>query len=191
MTNGHTANEGDVRIRDCTRGEIPLLGPIDLSANPVFATWGHPEFASDLFESIPNDVAETAIGEGRLLACDVVHLDGTSQLIGWLVMFDRPNGDTAIGQISIQADHMGHGYGVPLLHAAIERCRNAQRRSIVLNTQIDVPWNRPWYERFGFAVVPPEEWDDEMREGTREQTESGLDWTTRVHMRLTLDRASR
>jgi predicted GNAT family N-acyltransferase len=82
---------------------------------------------------------------------------------------------------------LGNGYGRSLLQAVIDRCRSVNRRSIVLNTHTDLPWNRPWYERFGFVVVPRDEWDDDMIDTAQEQTEDGLDWTTRVHMRLVLD----
>ena len=45
---------------------------------------------------------------------------------------------------------------------------------------------RPWYERHGFAVVAPEDWTPALREVVQYQTEDGLDWTTRVHMRIEL-----
>jgi GNAT superfamily N-acetyltransferase len=178
---------GVVTIRACRVDEIELLGPIDVSANPVFAQWGHQEFFSETYDSIPQDVAAKAIDEGRLLACDLEGPDGHCTLIGWLVMFDRPNGETSIGQISIHVDHMGKGFGAPLLQSAIERCQQVGRTSIVLNTQTDVPWNRRWYERFGFVVVPVEDWDADMAETVKEQTAEGLDWSTRVHMRLALE----
>jgi GNAT superfamily N-acetyltransferase len=186
MRTGPTASEASqVRIREGTPEEVPLLGPIDLSANPLFVEWGHPEFVGD-YESIPDDVALKAIAEGRLLICELMTPDATNELVGWVVMFDRPNGETSIGQISLHADHMGKGYGGSLLQGAIDRCRRLERTAIVLNTQTDVPWNRPWYERFGFVVVPRSEWDLDMHEAEREQTEAGLDWSTRVHMRLVL-----
>ncbi len=188
MRDGTTTSEEvpHVRIRPGTPEEVPLLAPIDLSANPLFAEWGHPEFASDS-ESIPDDLALKAIADGRLLVCEAMAPGGTGELVGWVVMFDRPNGETSIGQISIHANHMGNGYGGPLLQAAIDRCRRLARTSIVLNTQTDVPWNRRWYERFGFVVVPRSEWDLDMHDTEREQTEAGLDWSTRVHMRLVLN----
>jgi GNAT superfamily N-acetyltransferase len=175
-----------VRIRLGTVEDIPLLGPIDVSANPLFGDWGHPEFAGD-GESIPDDVAHKAVGEGRLLVCELIILEGNDEVVGWAVMFDRPNGETSIGQISIHANLMGNGYGGPLLVAAIDRCRRLERTAIVLNTQTDVPWNRPWYERFGFVVVPRPDWNLDMHETEQEQTEARLDWSTRVHMRLVLD----
>jgi hypothetical protein len=49
-----------------------------------------------------------------------------------------------------------------------------------------VAWNRPWYERHGFTVVAPSDWTAALQKVTDYQTEDGLDWTTRVHMRLLL-----
>jgi GNAT superfamily N-acetyltransferase len=164
---------------------VPFLKDIDLSANPIFAAWGHPEFAHE-YESVPDETAFAAIDEGRLLGCDLLSAGERPELIGWVLMFDRPNGETSVGQICIGADHMGQGYGGPLLTAAIDRCRRLGRTNIVLNTQADVPWNRRWYERFGFVVVPENDWDADMHETVEEQTAAGLDWTTRVHMRLCL-----
>jgi GNAT superfamily N-acetyltransferase len=185
--NGGQAGDqaASVHVRPCRVDEIELLGPIDASANPLFAAFGHPEFGLHAtIEPVPHELAIAAILDDRLLCCDLVGPAGDVVLIGWVLMFDRLNGDTSIGQISVHADHMGNGYGAPLLLAAIDRCRRRKRRSIVLNTQTDVPWNRPWYERFGFVVVPPEEWDADMHETAEEQTEDGLNWATRVHMRL-------
>ena len=34
----------------------------------------------------------------------------------------------------------------------------------LLNTQWDVAWNHPWYERHGFIVVAPEAWTTAMTE---------------------------
>ena len=111
------------RIRD-----IAFLTAIDLSANRLFAEWGHPEFESGSYASVPIDIAMAAISNGRLLACDVFTSEQRFELVGWLIMFDRSNEDTSIGQISVHVDHMGNGYGVPLLQAAIDRCRQSNRR---------------------------------------------------------------
>ncbi len=55
-----------------------------------------------------------------------------------------------------------------------------------LNTEHDIIWNRPWYESLGFVVVNPTDWTDAMADVVGAQTKMGLDWSTRVHMRLTL-----
>jgi GNAT superfamily N-acetyltransferase len=78
------------------------------------------------------------------------------------------------------------GIGAALLDRVIDDARADGVGSVVLDTQDDVPWNRPWYERHGFVVVPEPEWTDHMRAVTTEQTAEGLDWATRVHMRREL-----
>ena len=57
---------------------------------------------------------------------------------------------------------------------------------MVLSTQSDVAWNQPWYERVGFRVVPEAEWTPAMQAETKAQQREGLDWNTRVHMRIDL-----
>ena len=50
------------------------------------------------------------------------------------------------------------GIGTLLLQHIIAEARLCGERSVVLNTQRDVPWNGPWYERHRFAVVPRGSW---------------------------------
>ena len=78
------------------------------------------------------------------------------------------------------------GIGTALLGEVIARAVTAGVRTLVLNTQDDVPWNRPWYEHAGFVVVPEAQWTATMRDDTAAQVAAGLDSSTRVHMRLTL-----
>lgn len=82
--------------------------------------------------------------------------------------------------------HGGVGVGTALLRRVIDEARRAGEGSVVLNTQSDVAWNRPWYERHGFAVVPRAAWSEALLAIERDQARDGLDWSTRVHMRLRL-----
>ena len=99
----------------------------------------------------------------------------------------RSGDELCIGQISVRRSAGGKGVGTKLLSTVVDSVRSAGHQSIVLNTQADVPWNRPWYERRGFVVVPPEEWTADMHTIADEQCADGLDWNTRVHMRLQFD----
>lgn len=73
-----------------------------------------------------------------------------------------------------------------LMHAMIAKATNSGERTIILNTERDIIWNRPWYESLGFTMVNPTDWTDAMADVVSAQTEMGLDWSTRVHMRLAL-----
>lgn len=170
-------------IRSARHDDYPFLGPIDLASNRLFIERGHPEFETD--ESIPEDAARAAVEEGRLFVTEVLDRKGSSRLVGW-VYLTRISGELSIGQISMHPDVAKRGYGSTLLNSVIRHARVSGEPTLILNTQADIPWNRPWYEKFGFQVVEPNDWTEGMRECTADQTEAGLDWSTRVHMRLSL-----
>jgi GNAT superfamily N-acetyltransferase len=109
----------------------------------------------------------------------------TGAPVGWI--FDtRSEGEWCVGQVSVAPEHGRRGIGTALLLHSIERAEAAGFRSVVLNTERDVPWTRPWYERLGFDVVEPADWTADMHVIVAEQVAQGLDWETRVHMRRTL-----
>ncbi len=167
-----------VSLRPARDEDIPELVRIERDADARFAAAGHPELADG--EGIPDDAARRAIALGRITVAEV---DGV--VAGWAYV-GRVDGEVCLGQISVAVAYGRGGVGDALLRAVIERARADGEASIVLNTQTDVPWNAPWYGRHGFVVVPREECSDGLLAIEREQTAHGLDWSTRVHMRLTL-----
>ena len=72
------------------------------------------------------------------------------------------------------------------MHHAIGAARAGAFGTVVLNTQLDVEWNAPWYERLGFAVVPPERWTGWMQACAEEQAADGISWAARCWMELRL-----
>ena len=133
-------------LRDATLDDLPLLGPIEAAGDARFAAAGHPELADG--STIPLDVARRSIAEERLIVAEV---DAT--VVAW-AQFSRDPGEWCLGQISVLPEHQGAGIGTALLGEVIARAVTAGVRTLVLNTQDDVPWNRPWYEHVGFVVVP-------------------------------------
>jgi GNAT superfamily N-acetyltransferase len=186
------AFDATLSIRAGRIDDYEYLGPIDLASNRLFVEAGHPEFETD--ESIPFDAAERAVKDGRLWVAERYPMNdstygstggGDAERIGWVFLSGR-DGELTIGQISVHPDWAQHGYGSALLDAIIRHAKAVGEPTIVLSTQDDVAWNRPWYEKFRFVVVPPAEWTPAMHAVAAEQTADGLNWATRVHMRLTL-----
>lgn len=165
-------------VRRGRLGDIARCREIDLSTQQQFEAVGHPEFVA--LGVIPDGAAERAIEAGRIL---VAEIDG--QVMGW-VFLTRSDGELCIGQIAVHPDVQRRGIGAALMNEVVDDARRKNEQSIVLSTQADVAWNRPWYERFGFEVVPPELWTPDMATITAEQEDDGLDWDARVHMRLRL-----
>ncbi len=158
--------------------DIAEIVRVALDADTRFAAVGHPELADG--DGIPLDVARRLIAKGCVTVAEV-----GGELAGWAYV-GRVDGEPCLGQISVAIAHGRRGVGDALLRAVIERARGDGEASIVLNTQVDVPWNAPWYARHGFVVVPRDQCGEGLRAIERDQTAEGLDWSTRVHMRLAL-----
>ena len=165
-------------LRPARDADLADLTRIERDADTRFVAAGHPELADG--SSIPDDVARAAIGQGRITVAEV---DGA--VVGW-VYVGRVAGEPCLGQISVAPAHGGVGVGTALLRHVLAAARRGDEASMVLNTQADVAWNRPWYERHGFVVVPPSEWSEALHAIARDQAQGGLDWSTRVHMRCAL-----
>ena len=156
-----------------------MLTAIEIDADKRYATSVHPEIAQG--DHIPSEALARAASARQVIVA--VEDDA---ILGWLLL-TKSGDELCIGQISVRRSAGRAGVGTKLLNTIVDAVRSAGHRSIVLNTQADVPWNQPWYERHGFVVVPPEEWTADMHVIADEQRADGLDWTTRVHMRLQLD----
>jgi predicted N-acetyltransferase YhbS len=160
-------------------GDIARCRQIDVLTETQFTAIGHPEFVGG--GSIPDEAALRGIDEHRIFVAEIEEL-----VVGWIFL-GRDDGELCIGQVSVDPSCQRQGVGSALLQKVIDDARHVGEPTIVLSTQADVAWNRPWYERFGFEVVPPNSWTEAMRAITEEQSADGLDWNTRVHMRLTLE----
>ena len=172
-----------VTIRYADEDEVEELTAIEIDADKRYANSLHPEIANG--HHIPSEALARAV-----VARQVVVAVEDDAILGWLLL-TKAGDEICIGQISVRRSAGGRGVGTKLLSTIVDSVRRAGHQSIVLNTQADVAWNRPWYDRHGFVVVPPEEWTADMHVIAEEQCADGLDWNTRVHMRLQLDEAPR
>jgi GNAT superfamily N-acetyltransferase len=68
-----------------------------------------------------------------------------------------------LDQLSVRLNSMQQGIGTVLLNGSIQMAERAGGRAIWLTTYNHLSWNRPYYERHGFAVVALEECGEELR----------------------------
>ncbi|AKF07379.1 GNAT family N-acetyltransferase [Sandaracinus amylolyticus] len=167
-----------ITIRCATDDDLARIQEIVREADARFASSPHPELADG--STIPPDVASRATSEQRLL---VAELGG---VVAGLVYLGRIEGELCIGQVSVALDAGRVGVGSALVRAVIDAARRRGEPSIVLNTQRDVPWNAPFFARHGFEVIPRDAWGPGLVRVSDAQSADGLDWATRVHMRLVL-----
>ncbi|MEU5860670.1 MULTISPECIES: GNAT family N-acetyltransferase [unclassified Nonomuraea] len=98
-------------------------------------------------------------------------------LIGWV------DGNLHLDQLAVHPDNMRQGVGGRLVEAVADHARAVGAPAVTLTTFRDVPWNAPWYERHGFAVLPESEWGPELRELVEHERELGIEVAPRVVMR--------
>jgi len=156
--------------------EISKLAPIEEDADRRYLDTRFHEFA--VTSGIPADVAARYIAEDRLLVAAIE--DEPVVFIGWHTEVDATV--LGISQVSVLTTFGRQGIGTSLIEAVMLRARAEGYRSVVLATQIDVPWNESWYRRLGFESVQPDDWTDWMRAGAADQQSDGIDWTDRVWM---------
>jgi predicted N-acetyltransferase YhbS len=167
-----------MQVRFATHADIPDIQRIGIEADSRYLDTSHPECADGT--TIPKGAAERAVESQRLVVACV-----GNAICGWALVGKL--GDAfCLGQISVSTYHGKCGIGSQLLRRVFELARERGAASIVLNTQRDVAWCMPWYAKHGFVEVQPEELSAELLAVQREQTAAGLDWGTRVHMRLRL-----
>ena len=74
------------------------------------------------------------------------------------------------------------GIGTAILATVLDSVRSTDSGAVFLSTFRDVPFNRPFYERRGFAVVEPESAAPELRRQFLSEVPPGIDPDTRVLM---------
>jgi GNAT superfamily N-acetyltransferase len=91
-------------------------------------------------------------------------------------------------QISVVPEAGGLGVGAALMDAVIGWAGDDGAAALTLSTFRDLPFNRPWYERFGFDVVDEAEVASDRcwQAVRRHEAEAGLDVDARVIMRKAL-----
>lgn len=134
-----------------------------------------------LSDHIPQERVMEMIEANRMLvACDAQGVPvGFAALSLW-------SQGCLLEELDVLPAHGGKGLGRALVVAAIEWAKANRQPSIFLSTFTDVPWNRPFYSRMGFQIVPESELDADMMQLRSNEIAAGLPVYKRVFMRLPL-----
>lgn len=133
-------------IRAPTAREIPALRRIERSAGAAFAAVGLPEVAAE--EPPPLVHLEAfRVGGRAWVACNA-----QDRPVAYLVALVL-DGRAHVEQVSVAADHRGHGHGAALIDHLAGWAAGRGLAGLSLTTFQDVPWNAPYYVRLGFTVL--------------------------------------
>lgn len=144
----------DIAIRPASVAEIDTLCKIDLDASTLFERAG-------LFMELPSG-HEFAVNErnrwlrsltaGRTLLA----VNAVGQPVGFAAAGTIDN-EPYVDQLSVLTKFMRLGIGTALLNSVVSVSRDAGAAALWLTTYSHLSWNRPFYERQGFVVVPERE----------------------------------
>lgn len=154
------------KVRLARADEIDKLARIEDDSDALFASLGI-EFSglSSEHPFVRKERAQWIAAAQRGWA--FIAVDGADDAVGFLLM-DLMDGEPYIEQLSIRMRAMRRGLGTMFVRLALEWAAE-RSEALWLNTYAHVPWNRPYYARFGFEVVPETQCGLQMRACLAEQ----------------------
>lgn len=168
----------DTIIRRGTQADLPRLASIELDAATAFDTIGYGFCAA--FGARSPEEQQRALDEAAVFVAE------RSGMLAGFVLLWRVDGAAHVAELDVARSVQGGGIGRRLMEAAEAWTRESGYTRMVLTTFTEVPWNRPWYERLGFAGFEPGDDDSELLEIIAEEKAAGIWQAPRLAMRKDL-----
>lgn len=165
-------------------GHLPFLPGIERAAATIFSRETLPEHIFD--DALPPAVSAEAAREGRLW---VAAPEGGGDPVGF-VLFRVVSGHALLGEVDVLPDYGRRGLGMQLVLRVVRHASECGFREIFLTTFRTVPWNAPFYERLGFAIVPEERLPAFAAAILRAERDAGLRDRVAMRKELPLDESA-
>lgn len=141
------------RIRPTLPHETALLPAVERAAADIFRTIGLWGPAYEGVRAMAEHRAAAQAGISWVAACE--------ERICAFALGRIVDGHLHLHQMAVLPQHQGRGVGAALLAAVIDHARWRFDPVVTLTTHRDVPWNGPFYRRYGFleidaARLPPD-----------------------------------
>ncbi|MDZ4375602.1 MAG: GNAT family N-acetyltransferase [Phenylobacterium sp.] len=152
--------------RLAVEADLEHLPGIELSAASAFEGRDVPAFLFTDFA--PAEAYRPHLNGGTLWVID----DGQAPVA---FLAARVEGDRLhIDELDVRRDQQGQGLGRRLLEQAAQWSRDQGLARLSLTTFRDIPWNAPFYARFGFRAWPVDEAPATIRQALRNEAAKGL-----------------
>ena len=165
-------------LRVAVDGELPQAIAIDNAAVQLYADAG---LAIELADDHPFVIAEWQRWQRALEHAEMFFAWSENGPLGFYALARA--GDLAyLEQLSVRPEYGRRGLGASLLESACDFCRARGDAELWLTTYAHMPWNRPFYERHGFRVVPDAQCSEVLRELLAAQRDALPDPSQRIAM---------
>jgi GNAT superfamily N-acetyltransferase len=165
-----------IAIRAVRPDDVATLRAVERDAGERFRTVDLAEIADN---EPTSEAFIAAIAAHGVAFCAV---DDADMPVGF-VFAGRLDHALHVYELSVATAHGGRGVGRRLMDAITDEARRLGIASLTLATFRDVPWNRPFYERLGFAEVLPADWTPAFHLLHAAERLSGLPIERRLFMR--------
>ena len=165
-------------IRAARPVDLPKLSAIELAAARLLVGFA-PE--SVLVETTPHADLDSACREGTLWVAVA-----DDEAIGFAHVKRVEIGSAHLDELDVHPAHGRRGVGRRLVGAVCDWAAVNGLQAVTLSTFRDPPWNRPFYARLGFEVVPDDELSRALSAIVADESRRGLDLSRRVVMRRQL-----
>jgi GNAT superfamily N-acetyltransferase len=166
-------------VRLARSEDLTELAAIERSAASVFRDVGLAWLADG--ETMDSAQLAALCRDGTLW----VAADEMDEPVGFLAAHEL-DGRFYIAEVSITRSYQRQGLGARLIAAAVDHARAAGFGAVTLTTYRDLPWNGPYYARFGFAEVDPGEVGPGHLQKLQAEAEAGHEPARRCLMVLPL-----
>ena len=168
-------------MRVAAPSEFDTLYDIDLDSSALFERAGlHMDFPDDHEFALAERHRWTeALSAGTTLLA----VDTQGDPIGFAAV-GAIDGEPYLAQLSVRVRCMQRGVGSALVEAAARMISEFGAPALWLTTYAHLPWNRPFYQRRGFDLVP----DDQCGAGMTRQLFLERRWLPRPEERVAMRR---
>jgi GNAT superfamily N-acetyltransferase len=138
-------------IRPALPSELGILNDIDDDATALYAAHGYPlELPPGhvfLRDELARWLRSLELGQAFLA------VDAAGAALGFAAV-GSADGEPYLEQLAVRVAAMRRGIGARLLAVAADCARGMGGQNLWLTTYDHLPFNRPYYERHGYEVVP-------------------------------------
>lgn len=131
-------------VRPARTGDLDRIAEVEMAAGTLFAGIGLAEIADD---PVDTDEIGRAIADGRVWV-----VERRGRIEGW-VMAAVVDGEAHLAQVSVAPAAAGLGLGRLLAQRVHRWAIDQGHASITLTTFVDVAFNGPLYERWGYRTL--------------------------------------
>jgi predicted N-acetyltransferase YhbS len=171
-----------VHYRPAVPEDVPSIRIVEYEAAQRFVSVGLTGIAA----ARPMD-ARFVLKKVRASEVTVAQCGG--ECVGF-VMFAMLRARVYVEALDVVPQHAGRRIGAALLDCVDDRAREAGVACVELSTFRHVPWNAPYYQRLGFAILDDHELDAALLRIRKLRIARGVDETQRVFMRRVVKAAT-